>query len=140
MKLFLWFIFTLSATSSAHTAITQLSPAHNAVVSAPKSVTLVFSESVDLHFCTFKVYPLAVTGNKLVLNRAAVSLRQTVLNDKNDTFKRADILIPVSRTAKTSEVNIPLKARLSPGNYVVMWRILSEDGHILTGQSVFRIQ
>lgn len=36
--------------------------------------------------------------------------------------------------------SVPLKSGLAKGAYVFMWRVLSGDGHIVTGQSVFHIR
>lgn len=36
--------------------------------------------------------------------------------------------------------SVPLKSSLAKGAYVFMWRVLSGDGHIVTGQSVFHIR
>lgn len=131
-------LLLLSGFASAHTEVTGLSPAPNAVVQAPKTVSLTLSEPVDLHFCTFKVYPLKATGDKLALNRAAADLAKTALNAKGDDAARADTAPKLSGMA--AKVSIPLKTNLKAGNYAVMWRILSDDGHVVTGQSVFTVQ
>lgn len=128
----------LSGTALAHTEVVGMTPAAHATVTAPQSVTLTLSEPIDLHFATFKVYPLNAKGDPSVLNRAATTLAQSVLNVKGDEAKRSDRA--KSLTGLAAKVSLPLKPNLGAGNYVVMWRILSDDGHVVTGQSVFAIK
>lgn len=128
----------LSATASAHTAVTAVTPAAFATVSAPRAVQLSFSEPIDLHFATVKVYPLKVTGDHPALNRAAETLLKTALGAKDDAAQRADTAPKLSGMG--AKLSLPLKPGLKPGNYAVLWRILSDDGHVVTGQSVFSVK
>lgn len=140
MKKWLLLPLLLTGLASAHTAIIEMAPAQNATVRAPKMVSMTFGEAIDLHFVTVKVYPLAATGDKLALNRAAADLAKTALGDKNDADKRIDLLkIPSDMTMATA-IKVPLKTPVKPGNYAVMWRLLSEDGHVVSGQSVFTVK
>lgn len=131
-------LLALSSTALAHTAVTGLQPAAHATVSQPKVVTMKLSEPIPLHFATFKVYPLGVKGDKLTLNRAAASLSPKALADRNDADKRADLW--KTHNSQASTVTIPLKPDLTPGAYAVLWRFLSEDGHVVSGQSVFNVK
>ena len=128
----------LTTAASAHTAVTSISPAAFASVSAPKAVELSFSEPVDLHFCTFKVYPLKSVGNQAALNRAAADLSKSALSAKNDEAERADLAPKLSGMA--AKLTLPLKPKLPHGAYAVFWRLLSEDGHVVSGQSVFNVK
>ncbi len=131
-------LLALSASASAHTAVTGLTPAAFATVSAPKAVQLTFSEPIDLHFATFKVYPFPETGDQLALNRAAADLTKARISVKNDEAVRADTAPKLSGMA--ARLGLPLKTGLKSGNYAVIWRILSDDGHVVTGQSVFSVR
>ena len=131
-------LLLLSGLARAHTAVTGVVPAAHASVTAPKNVEIKFNEPVDLHFATFKVYALHVQADKLALNRAAATLAKKVLKAKDDARQRADLFVPSSETS--NHVVVPLKTNLPNGSYVLMWRVLSADGHIVTGQSVFLIR
>lgn len=128
----------LSGSSLAHTAVKAVSPAAHATVTAPKNVQITFNEAIDLHFSTFKVYPLTVQGDRLTLNRAAATLAKQALKTRNDLEMRADQGRPLQGVS--AQVVIPLKGNLPIGNYVLMWRVLSGDGHVITGQSVFSVR
>lgn len=131
-------LLTLVSSAAAHTAILGLNPAPHSRVTAPKMVTIKLNEAVPLQFATFKVYPLSASGNKLSVNRAAAALAKTALNAKNDASQRADLYAPAGGTANI--INVPLKAGLKAGAYALLWRFLSEDGHVVSGQSVFYVQ
>ncbi len=128
----------LSATASAHTAVTAVTPAAFATVNAPRAVQLSFSEPVDLHFASVKVYALGATGDHAALNRAAETLLKTALGARDDAAQRADTAPRL--TGLAARLSLPLRPDLKPGNYAVLWRILSDDGHVVTGQSVFSVK
>ena len=44
------------------------------------------------------------------------------------------------RSGYSQGVTVPLKGGLKPGRYAVMWRLMSADGHPVTGQSVFTVR
>ena len=127
-----------SGLALAHTAVTGVVPAAHASVTSPKSVEIRLNEPIDLHFATFKVYALKAQGEKLALNRAAATLAKTALKARDDASQRADLFTPT--TGAASHVVIQLKTKLPAGPYVFMWRVLSADGHIVTGHSVFLIR
>lgn len=138
MRFLLLAVLLLSGQALAHTAVTGIVPAAHASVTAPTNVEIKLNEAIDLHFATFKVYPLNVQGDKLALNRAAATLAKTALKARNDAAQRVDQF--KSGGGTTDHVVIPLKSKLAPGPYVFMWRVLSADGHIVTGQSVFQVK
>ncbi|ADY26095.1 copper resistance protein CopC [Deinococcus proteolyticus MRP] len=121
--------------AAAHTAVTDMQPAANSVVAAPASVTLHFSESVNLRYSIFKVYPLPVGQSG---QRAAAELTRRVITLRGDEAARADRYRP--RSGYSQGVTVPLKGGLKPGRYAVMWRLMSADGHPVTGQSVFTVR
>ncbi|AWN23250.1 copper resistance protein CopC [Deinococcus irradiatisoli] len=127
----LFLLAALLGTASAHTQITHVTPAQGSRVSAPQNVTLEFSEPINLRFSTFKVYPLPSGVN-------AEAWAQTKLNLKNDAADRADTYPGASSMA--AHLSLPLRPHLKAGTYIVMWRILSDDGHPVSGQATFDVK
>ncbi|RTR28702.1 copper resistance CopC family protein [Deinococcus radiophilus] len=121
--------------ATAHTAVTSISPAAGSTVNAPREVTLRFSESVNLRYSIFKVYPLPAGQSG---QRAAATLTRRVIALRGDEAQRADTYRP--RLGHGQGVAVPLKSSLKPGAYVLMWRLMSADGHPVTGQTVFHVR
>ena len=108
------------STTLAHTAVSSISPALNATVTAPKAVVLKFSEPIEVRFSTFRV--MAMPAGQAVDAAAKVALAE-----KADSPKLASL--PLNAPALAAQVSVPLKASLKAGRYVVAWTLLSEDGH-----------
>ena len=125
----------LAPTALAHTQITSMEPAAGSTASAPKQVILRFNEPVNLRYSIFKVYPMPAgqTGN-----RAANSLARQVIRQRGDEAARADLYQP--KNSHSAGVSLPLKAGLNSGEYVVMWQLLSADGHPVSGQATFKVR
>ena len=117
------------STTLAHTAVSSISPALNATVTAPKAVVLKFSEPIEVRFSTFRV--MAMPAGQAVDAAAKVALAE-----KADSPKLASL--PLNAPALAAQVSVPLKASLKAGRYVVAWTLLSEDGHPVTGHSTCR--
>ena len=115
----------------AHTAVTLVAPAPNATVAAPRSVHLRFSEPIELRFSTFRV--MAVPAG--MTPAAAVT---AALAEKADSARV--VSLPLDRAALAAQITLPLRAGLKAGTYVVAWKVLSEDGHPVTGSSTFKVQ
>jgi copper resistance protein C len=131
----IWFlILMLSGMVFADSKPTKIVPANGASVSAPKAVSIAFNEGIEGRFSTFKVYPY--TGE--VNNNAIRAFARAKLPLKNDTAARADV--NHNAVSSTKNVQIQLKPNLAKGVYVVMWRILGADTHIVEGWSFFRIK
>lgn len=123
---------TLSPSALAHTEVTSVTPASRSVVAAPRTVTLMFSEPVELRFSTFRV--MAVPAGKTPSVAAALAL-----DAKADPARLASL--PLTGGASlAARVSLPLKPGLKAGPYVIAWKILSEDGHPVTGYSTFRLK
>ncbi len=130
-KLLPLFAALLLGTAAAHTQITHLTPAAGSTVAAPKLVTLTFSEPINLRFSIFKVYALPAGMDAAAFTKMKINL-------KNDADARADAYTGSPNMA--ARLDLPLKANLKPGAYVVMWHILSDDGHPIGGQSSFSVR
>ncbi|MFC6590956.1 copper resistance protein CopC [Deinococcus lacus] len=125
----------LGSPAAAHAGVTEVSPPDGStLIAAPREVTLRFTEPVGLRFSVFKVYPLpaGVSGN-----RALTEFSRSALRRHADEAARADLYRPAAGRAQT--VRIPLKPGLK-GRYAVMWKVMSADGHPVSGQATFSIR
>ena len=147
----------------AHAELVTMTPAKNSVLTTlPRSVTLTFSEPVEVRFSLFKVYRLEPSptltstsggasggeqtggasselseGEALRLNGLAGTLVTEVLTTRGDEAARADAGSATTGTAE--EVSLNLEGQ-GAGDYVVMWRVLSTDTHTTQGFYVFSYQ
>jgi len=95
----------------AHTKLTKSNPADNAVVAgAPTQLSLEFSKVARL---------------------TAVTLQK---EGEQDAVK----LGPLPKALATAQT-VPLTA-LGPGKYLVNWRVVGEDNHVMSGKLHFTIQ
>ncbi len=149
----------------AHAELTSSSPENGATVTVPPTeVTLSFSERVALDFGTFKVYPLPVEAvqaapnvgashgerqdaqehgdaeheaeqaePRSVADRAAETLVAQVIGVEDDEDARVD----TGARAENSTITLSLQGALPAGDYVVMWRAPSADGHLVEGFITF---
>ena len=100
--------------ASAHAIVTGSEPADVSVVkTAPKQVTLTFNETVSL---------------------AEGSLR--VLSPKNLRVDRGTVQ---HEAGKTNTAHVMLAGKLPEGTYTVSWRVVSSDGHPISGAFTFSI-
>ncbi|MEU6775259.1 copper resistance protein CopC [Streptomyces sp. NPDC046759] len=103
-----------AAPASAHAALRTTDPADGSVLgTAPRHVTLTFSESVGLLTDSFRVY---APDNHLLRTGAA------------------DHVPGRSDTAR-----VPLPAKLATGTYTVAWRVVSADSHPVSGALTFSV-
>jgi copper transport protein len=94
----------------AHTELAGTTPANGAMIAqAPEHVELTFSEPVRL----------------------------TALSIQKDAEKKQS-LGPLP-SATSEEFSVALPAAIDDGHYVVTWRALSEDTHVMTGEFMFAI-
>jgi copper resistance protein C len=100
---------TYGVTAGAHAHLQQSSPADNGVITASPS--------------------------NLVLNFSE-SARLTALSIQKGS-ESAQNLKPLPTTA-AQRISVPLP-RLAPGAYSVKWRVLSDDGHVMSGALHFTL-
>lgn len=96
--------------AQAHARLVKASPLQNATVAAPKAIHLEFSEKVEPKFSTVTL---------MKANGAAV---------------------PVKSKAEGKAIDGALAAPLAPGGYMVMWSLVSADGHKMKGQYNFTVK
>ncbi|MET7575165.1 copper resistance protein CopC [Streptomyces sp. NPDC005492] len=103
-----------AGTASAHAALETTDPADGSVLkSAPRSVTLTFSESVTLLDDSFRVYD---PDNRRVETSSAHHAK-----DAGDT------------------ASVTLPAKLGTGTFTVAWRVVSADSHPVSGAFTFSV-
>lgn len=98
----------------AHAHLKAEAPAAGTSVAAPGTLTLHFTEGLNLHFSG-----IAVTGP----DHKAVALGKASLAPKD----AATLIVPVSGS-------------LAPGSYTVAWHALSADGHKTQGSYHFTVK
>ena len=97
--------------AAAHASLVRSEPADGAVLAvAPKSVRLVFDDDVRLR-----------SGMKAIRNGDG------------------SVLAGEPRLLGHRVLVVPLRARLGEGDYTVLWRVLSDDGHTLAGVVAFGV-
>ncbi|AWN24291.1 copper resistance protein CopC [Deinococcus irradiatisoli] len=128
--LFLVLLGTLSL-AQAHTQVTSITPDAKTAVAAPKAVLLTFSEPIALRFSTFRV--MAVPTGKTLEDSAKLAL--SLKADAPELATR-----PFTAGNMAARLRLPLKPGLKSGTYVIAWKILSDDGHPVSGQSVFTVK
>jgi methionine-rich copper-binding protein CopC len=130
----------------AHADYESSAPDRDAVLEAPPAeVRVTFTEAVETRFSIFKVYPLELPPSAdmivadpdfLRLNGLAGLVVADVLQLRDDDEARADKGL-VDPPARTNDVTLELRPDLTPGAYVVMWRVLAADTHPTQGYFVF---
>ena len=104
-------LLAVAGTAHAHTKLTKAVPADNAVLAdAPTQLSLQFSKVARL---------------------TAVTLQK---EGAQDSVK----LGPLPKSASVA-LSVPMTP-LEPGKYLVKWRVVGEDNHVMSGQLHFTIQ
>ena len=101
------------ALAHAH-LVTQRPAADSVVTSETDRLTLIFSEGVERAFSG-----VIITG----AGQKEISTGALIVSGEHHTH-----------------VQVPLKAKLAPGQYQVAWRVVSVDGHKTQGQYHFSIK
>lgn len=81
--------------------------------------------------------PAASDPEWLRLSGLAGALVSEVLDAKEDGPARVDL--GTQETGESRTVTLALPEELEPGVYVVMWKVLSVDGHVSQGYYLFRV-
>ncbi|MGB2953513.1 MAG: copper resistance protein CopC [Gaiellaceae bacterium] len=104
---------TWPSAASAHARLQRSDPPDGAVVGkAPAVVRLFFDDTIE-----------PIGGTRAIRNGGG-----SVLSGK-----------PYRPRGKSRELVVPLRARLSTGDYTVLWKALSNDGHIVEGVIAFAV-
>ncbi|WP_181796883.1 copper resistance CopC family protein, partial [Streptomyces sp. WELS2] len=112
--LLLGLLLATAAPASAHAVLRASDPADGTVLrTAPRHVTLRFSESVGLPADSFRIYG---PGNHRVRTAPAGHA-----------------------PGESGTARVTLPARLAPGTYTVAWRVVSADSHPVSGALTFSV-
>lgn len=130
--------------ASGHAFLASSNPEAGATLTElPAAIKLTYSEPVEVGASIFKVYPLtladdspAAADEAVGAAAAAERLVDEVLQLRRDEDARADAGV-LTTEREAAIVELALKDDLSPGTYVVMWRVLSIDTHITWEHFVF---
>ncbi|MFI9245805.1 copper resistance CopC/CopD family protein [Streptomyces sp. NPDC053086] len=102
-----------AAPASAHAVLRATDPADGTVLrSAPRQVTLTFTESVGLLTDSFRIYD---PGNHRVRTG------------------------PAGHAGRSDTARVTLPERLATGTYTVAWRVVSADSHPVSGALTFSV-
>jgi copper resistance protein C len=104
----------------------------------PKTITLEFSEAVEVGFSRFKLVALEPKIKTLKqANDTAEAMLEATLDKRDDEKTRADDGLH-NAPAVAAKLEVKLKAKLPAGWYVMMWKVLSIDSH--SGSDFFVFQ
>lgn len=104
----------VAGTASAHAHLVKSTPAADATVAAPKTISLTFNEKLTPAFSKFELVMPA-------MNAMAVPVKTTVSKDG------------------LTIVGTP-QATLTPGVYKINWHAASSDGHKMDGTVDFTVK
>jgi len=125
--------------ADAHAHLAASTPVTDAVITAdeaPSAIALEFTEGVELAFSTFKLLSISHELDtrdptfQMRLNALAAQKAQEVLATRGEVEGEIGFeLEPARGTVEAFE--LVLDEALPPGSYVLMWRLLSVDTHIM---------
>ena len=136
----------VAASATAHAVLATSSPEAGAVLSEPpEEIHLTFTEGVEVDFSDFWVVRMDADDvdpdaddSLMRLNGRASTYLSAYLNGSPDG--EGEVAVAPSWAEGTkAEVVLRLAEPLAPGNYVVMWKALSEDTHVVNGHIVFSV-
>jgi methionine-rich copper-binding protein CopC len=106
-------LLAAASEASAHARVLASTPGRNAVVAAPQTISLTFSEKLEPKF------------SKLTLAKADGTA------------------IPVASEVSAKDravLSAAVKAKLAPGAYKASWEVVSADGHKMKGALDFTVR
>jgi methionine-rich copper-binding protein CopC len=104
-------LFVSSQEVLAHASVTSVFPRSGSVITGLDKATITLSEPVSLH----------KQGVQVVNSKGTVITTSVRVTNENNTL------------------TVTPKARVKPDHYVMRWALVSQDGHIITGSSSFRV-
>lgn len=103
-------MLALTGIAQAHTHLQMAMPADNSVLASPPS-------QIMLHF--------------------SEATRLTALSIQKDGDKEPKSVSPLPKESATA-LSVPVAA-LAPGKYVVNWRVVGDDNHVMSGALHFTV-
>ena len=114
-------VMALTATASAHAKLLSSTPAENASVTSPQSITLVFNETLEADLSGVDLAMLTMPGMKMDSPMAVGGITTTLSEDKKTL------------------VATPAKS-LGAGRYKLTWHAVTSDTHRIEGSFEFDVQ
>lgn len=103
-------LLLMAVGAQAHAHLVKASPSANAAVPAPSALHLQFSERLEPKFSAATV------------------------------MKADGAAVAASSKASGKAIDVTPKSALPPGGYMVMWHVVSADGHRMKGQYNFTVK
>lgn len=133
--------------AKAHAHLAASTPAQDGMVSvadAPNAVMLEFTEGVELAFSTFKLvrveHELDVGADNYAMRLSAlVAQRVSPLLDARGVVEGQVLFEMEPPSGQAAELELLLLEPLRPGSYLLVWRALSADSHVVEGYLVFTV-
>lgn len=131
--------------AAAHAYLESSEPAANAVAAGPlEAVELRFSEGIESAFSTFKVYRIDAEVDLAADNAAARlnALAAVLISRYNGSQQNGDGQVAAELSQPSGDkarLELRFAQPLAPGHYVVMWRLLSVDTHVVEGHLIFSV-
>lgn len=96
--------------ADAHAHLVKADPVANATVASPQTITLQFSEKLEPKFSGFELMKSDGGG------------------------------VAITSSVSDKTITGGVKTRLAPGIYMVMWHVVSSDGHRMEGNFTFTVK
>lgn len=130
----------------AHAYLVTSSPVEGEVTSEPVTeISLEFSEPVETGFSTFKLVRVVTDlepgaeDYAARLDAVAGPMASTVLAQREEQEGQVAFALR-PRSGSAAQLNLTLKEPLSPGAYLLAWRVLSVDTHVIEGFLTFTVR
>lgn len=133
--------------AQAHAHLSASTPAQDGVVAAaevPGSITLEFTEGVELAFSTFKLvrveHELEVATDTYAMRlNALVAPLVAPLLDARGVVEGQLVFTMEPASGQADRFELLTLEPLTPGSYLLAWRALSADSHVVEGYLVFTV-
>lgn len=118
----------------SHALLVDSVPAAGQAISGDTlQLELVFTEPMEIDFSVFELYPLQDGDTELSLDNESHWMGYLQNSDLSDT------LLEIDATSDAQNVQISWPNSLDPGEYVLVWRVLSIDTHVSNGWLRFNV-
>lgn len=118
----------------SHALLVDSVPAAGQAISSDTlQLELVFTEPMEIRFSVFELYPLQENDTELTLDDESHWMGYLQNPDLSDT------LLGIEVASDAQYVQISWHNSLDPGEYVLVWRVLSVDTHVSNGWLRFHV-
>lgn len=125
-KRYLMILLLIPITAFAHSPLSSISPAADAVLdTAPTVIEMTFKSPAKLI--------------KLELFKVNAEAKDSLFSSLFGNDSGNEITLDSDALLQESATHTIILPQLEAGVYKINWRALSEDGHVIKGESVFQI-